>query len=328
MAQSTDPFELFDELLHARREARPDVELRRPATVARVPDQLEDLFDLLPNLPPASGHVPAVQDRPAPPVASNLPAPVVQAAPLRTTAAATPTSPDMSDRDREIRAIVAAAETQIATLRAQLQGQRKPRRARSIVALLALTSLLLSAVTVVVLSRRVEVLPEVPNPASAFDTPAALTTAPSPEPAPALEPAEGPLVEPPRRSSVPISPAGIDSPDTTAAPRPTGTAGQSSTERARSLLSASEQYLTRDAELVMQVKPQLPEGARERGETGVVQVDLTVDDLGRVAQAIAISGPEALRSAAETAARQWRFKPALRVGQPIESQRRVEVTFE
>ena len=106
------------------------------------------------------------------------------------------------------------------------------------------------------------------------------------------------------------------------------TSGQSTIEPVSSLLSASEQYLTRDAELVMQVKPELPEGVRERGEAGVVEVDLTIDDLGRVAQAIAISGPEALRAAAEAAARRWRFKPALQVGQPIESRRRVAVTFE
>ena len=327
MAQSSDPFELFDELLHARREQRPDVELRCPGTVTRVPDQLEDLFDLLPHLPPASGHVPAVLDRPAPPDTSSLP-PVVQVAPLVPTPVGTETAPDMSDRDREIRAIVAAAETQIATLRAQLQNQRKPWRARGIIALVALTSLFLSAITVVVLSRRVEVLPEVPNPASAFDTPAPLTAAPSPEPVPVLEPAEGPLIEPPVRSSVPVPPAGADSPDAGAAPRPTATTGQASTERAPSLLSPSEQYLTRDAELIMQVKPELPDSARERGETGVVEVNLTIDDLGRVAQAVAISGPEALRAAAEAAARQWRFKPALRVGQPIESKRRVEVTVE
>lgn len=50
--------------------------------------------------------------------------------------------------------------------------------------------------------------------------------------------------------------------------------------------------------------PRLPSGGRESGE---VQVQLAIAASGEVARAQALSGPDRLRSAAEVAARKWRF---------------------
>jgi TonB family protein len=41
-----------------------------------------------------------------------------------------------------------------------------------------------------------------------------------------------------------------------------------------------------------------------------VEVQVTVDETGRVAEATAVSGPAPLRMAAEHAVRTWRYEPA------------------
>ena len=43
---------------------------------------------------------------------------------------------------------------------------------------------------------------------------------------------------------------------------------------------------------------------------GVVEVQLTIDETGRVTHAAAVSGPAPLRDAAERAVRAWRYEPA------------------
>ena len=44
--------------------------------------------------------------------------------------------------------------------------------------------------------------------------------------------------------------------------------------------------------------------------SGVVEVQVTIDDTGRVTHAAAVSGPAVLREAAERAVRGWRYEPA------------------
>jgi TonB family protein len=69
-------------------------------------------------------------------------------------------------------------------------------------------------------------------------------------------------------------------------------------------------------EAVVRVTPSYPEGARRLGVKGEVQVEVTVGEDGRVIQAVALSGHELLKGAAETAARKWVFKPATLNGKP------------
>ncbi len=64
--------------------------------------------------------------------------------------------------------------------------------------------------------------------------------------------------------------------------------------------------------------PRLPSGGREGGE---VKVEVTIATTGTVRTARAISGPDRLKPAAESAARRWRFSTS---GQPI---RTAELAF-
>lgn len=64
-------------------------------------------------------------------------------------------------------------------------------------------------------------------------------------------------------------------------------------------------------------KPLYPEAARRAKMTGIVNVEVMIDVSGKVIGARAVSGPEMLRDAAERAARQAKFTPALLSGQPV-----------
>jgi TonB family protein len=57
------------------------------------------------------------------------------------------------------------------------------------------------------------------------------------------------------------------------------------------------------------VFPIYPPIARQMKASGEVQVEITIDENGRVIEAKAISGPSVLRAAAEEAARKWVFRP-------------------
>ena len=58
------------------------------------------------------------------------------------------------------------------------------------------------------------------------------------------------------------------------------------------------------------VAPTYPAEAKAAGVSGKVEVQVTISEEGRVIEAIAVSGPELLREAAEQAAKEWVFKPA------------------
>jgi len=57
------------------------------------------------------------------------------------------------------------------------------------------------------------------------------------------------------------------------------------------------------------VAPTYPAEAKAAGVSGKVEVQVTISEEGRVIEAIAVSGPELLREAAEQAAKEWVFKP-------------------
>lgn len=60
---------------------------------------------------------------------------------------------------------------------------------------------------------------------------------------------------------------------------------------------------------IKEVRPKYPAQARTDKITGGVNVHITVDAKGHVIEAVAVSGPEALREAAVAAAREWQFEP-------------------
>jgi protein TonB len=63
--------------------------------------------------------------------------------------------------------------------------------------------------------------------------------------------------------------------------------------------------------------PVYPPAAKEARVSGMVTVQVEVDEDGNVAKAEAVTGPEMLREAAEDAARAARFSPTRLSGQPV-----------
>ena len=68
---------------------------------------------------------------------------------------------------------------------------------------------------------------------------------------------------------------------------------------------------------ITRIKPVYPPSARNMNATGAVEVEITISEEGLVAEATAVSGHIALRSAAVEAARKWVFKPAVFNGAPV-----------
>lgn len=70
---------------------------------------------------------------------------------------------------------------------------------------------------------------------------------------------------------------------------------------------------------VQRSTPVYPANARSMRQTGVVRVEVLIDESGQVAAVQNTSGPVLLQSAARDAVRKWRFKPFVRDGQPVKA---------
>jgi TonB family protein len=75
------------------------------------------------------------------------------------------------------------------------------------------------------------------------------------------------------------------------------------------------------------VNPIYPQQAKTIRQTGVVKVELTIDEKGQVSSVQKLSGPSLLRSAAEDAVKKWKFKPFMRDGQPVKATGFVSFNF-
>jgi len=76
-----------------------------------------------------------------------------------------------------------------------------------------------------------------------------------------------------------------------------------------------------------QAKPVYPPAARTIRQTGVVKVEVVIDETGEVAEVQKSSGPSMLQSAAKDAIRKWKFKPFMRDGQPVKATGFVSFNF-
>ncbi len=82
-----------------------------------------------------------------------------------------------------------------------------------------------------------------------------------------------------------------------------------------------------DCYLLYRVEPLYPREAKEKHIEGTVALHLLIGSDGRVRSVRELSGPGALVPAALSAAREWRFIPALRNGQPIDTEKDVSIEF-
>ena len=68
-----------------------------------------------------------------------------------------------------------------------------------------------------------------------------------------------------------------------------------------------------------QAPPIYPAAAKSIRATGIVKVEVTVDEKGDVAEVQKTSGPTLLQGAAKDAIKKWKFKPFVRDGQPVKA---------
>lgn len=79
--------------------------------------------------------------------------------------------------------------------------------------------------------------------------------------------------------------------------------------------------------LLKKVAPEYPVAARNSYTTGTVVLQATIDKEGRIKNLRAVSGPDALQGAALDAVRQWRYRPYLLNGLPVEVMTTINVIF-
>lgn len=76
-----------------------------------------------------------------------------------------------------------------------------------------------------------------------------------------------------------------------------------------------------------QAQPVYPPAAKSMRTTGVVKVELTVDEEGNVVEVQHTTGPSLLQTAAKDAVRRWKFRPFTRDGQPVKATGFVNFNF-
>lgn len=76
------------------------------------------------------------------------------------------------------------------------------------------------------------------------------------------------------------------------------------------------------------VRPEYPLLARQMKVQGAVLLNAMIGREGDIQNLQVLSGPAILADAAREAVKQWRFKPYVQNGQPVETQARITVNFE
>lgn len=76
-----------------------------------------------------------------------------------------------------------------------------------------------------------------------------------------------------------------------------------------------------------QPSPVYPPAAKTLRTTGIVKVEVTVNETGDVTDVKKTSGPSMLQNAAKDAIRKWKFKPFVRDGQPVKAMGFVSFNF-
>jgi protein TonB len=79
--------------------------------------------------------------------------------------------------------------------------------------------------------------------------------------------------------------------------------------------------------LIYRVDPKYPEIARDLRLSGIVRLRAIIATDGHVRNLEVLSGSPILTEAAEEAVRQWRYRPTLLSGTPVEVETYITVTF-
>jgi protein TonB len=79
--------------------------------------------------------------------------------------------------------------------------------------------------------------------------------------------------------------------------------------------------------VTVSVPPDYPMLARQMKVQGAVILQALISREGSIQELQIVSGPAILAAAAREAVKQWRFKPYLQSGQPVETQARITVNF-
>lgn len=79
--------------------------------------------------------------------------------------------------------------------------------------------------------------------------------------------------------------------------------------------------------LTYRVEPTYPLEAQQQGVQGTVKIHLVIAADGSISSEKFISGPSQLAPAALEAAKYWRYFPALLNGEPVQTEKDVEVPF-
>jgi TonB family protein len=79
--------------------------------------------------------------------------------------------------------------------------------------------------------------------------------------------------------------------------------------------------------VTVSVPPNYPMLARQMKVQGAVSLEALISRDGSIQQLRVLKGPAILANAAREAVRQWKFKPYLQNGQPVETQARITVNF-
>jgi TonB family protein len=91
--------------------------------------------------------------------------------------------------------------------------------------------------------------------------------------------------------------------------------------------SATSAKTSQDAKLISSTRPVYPAVAKESNIQGRVAINATIDEVGNVVGAKAVSGPMSLRQAAVDAVTHWKYSPARIGGKPASSQITISLDF-
>jgi protein TonB len=81
------------------------------------------------------------------------------------------------------------------------------------------------------------------------------------------------------------------------------------------------------AQLVYRKDPEVPTAARQLGAHGTVVLEATIGRDGKVTAVKIVSGHPLLVQAAKAAVMQWRYRPTLLDGQPVENTTQISLDF-